>query len=128
MFNFFDFNHKNRFAAGMQMYNSIAFVYAAYDFYTNPDASWDEQGLEMALNALNLFSLRPDTSMLEGLASGAINLVGAGSFLRGAVSSCSSFSSPMNVISATGHVVSALATAVAGAGGDVDVSRSMHKK
>ncbi len=112
MFSFF--NKRSAVIASIQAYNIAAFVFAAYDLYTNPDASWDEQGVELAIHAVNVLHLREGTPMGAGLACAALNFAGFGAIFRGFTSDWSSVSPAVNVIGASGHIVSAVATTIVG--------------
>lgn len=107
------FNKRNSFAATMRFYNAVVFVYAAYDWYTNLDATWDEQGLEMAVAAINMMALREGVVFTEAMGIAALNLVDLGALLRGLSSEWSSVHPVINLVAATGHLLSPLAAAVA---------------
>ncbi len=106
------FNKENSFVAAMRLYNSVAFVYAAYSYYTNPEASWDEQGAEMALAALNLLTLREGTDVLEAVALSALNFMGVGANFRGYTSECTSIGSAVNLVGGLGHLLTGVACVV----------------
>ena len=103
------FNKKSSLSAAMRFYNSVAFVYAAYDYYTNPNASWDEQGAEMALAALNMLCLRENMNIFEGVASAALNSMGLGAIFRGYTSGSSGVEPVINLVGGAGHLLSAYA-------------------
>ena len=108
------FNKKNSVIAGIQTYNIIAFVFAAYDLYTNPEASWDEQGVALAINAINILSLREGTPIIQAIGTSALNFAGLGAVFRGLTSDWSSVSPAINIIAAAGHFVSAVGAATVG--------------
>lgn len=109
------FNQKNPCAAVMRVYNSVVLVCAAYDYYTNPDSSWDEQGFAMAVSVLNIVSLRPNTGIIVGMGSLALNFTALGAVLRGYTSEWSSVSPAINLIAAAGHIASGVVAADASA-------------
>ena len=116
MLGFFNLiNKRSGYAQSLQAYNSLLMVYSIFNYFTNPNATWDEQLVEAFLNAMTVCTLRETASAGEAVITAAANLIGLGGVLRGVTSGSTSMPLMMNTLEGLLHFVSAKAAVHFGA-------------
>lgn len=104
------FNRQRTWKATFQAYNLLVMGIAAYDFLTNPRATFSEHGTDLAIHALTILTLREVPSGLTAGGTSLLNVMRLGAIYAGMTSGCSALTSIANIADALTHACNALAT------------------
>ncbi|MDI1352315.1 MAG: hypothetical protein PSV35_06035, partial [bacterium] len=91
----------------LQIWNLLVLTAATYDLITNPEATYSEVGMDIAIHALSILNLNEDANILLQLFTSGANVFRTGAIYAGVTSGASHVPQLLNYLDVVTHSINA---------------------